>query len=193
MGAGAHGAIPELPLDDLEPFGDLLGIRAGAIPSEQELADVCGNGVLALELEGEVLPDDEAVERLGRDLVELVQLVHVSAPTSMTSWPTTVPLASSTTANTVVPMRSSSSTRSLPDPSASSTSTACATEDAGSPAFRRRSIDAPEGAPETDATARRPRHRTVIETVADAAAGPALARITRSGVTHSCGLSPPCS
>ena len=70
MGAGAHGPVAELALDDLEALGDLVGVGAGAVAAEQELADVGRDRVLALELEGQVLADDEAVERLGRDLVE---------------------------------------------------------------------------------------------------------------------------
>ena len=31
VGTGAHGPIAELSLDDLEPFGDLVGIRARAV------------------------------------------------------------------------------------------------------------------------------------------------------------------
>ena len=76
--AGADRPVPQLPLDDLQALGDLLLVGAGAVAAEQELADVGRHRVLALELAGEVLADDEARERLGGDPVEAVELHHRS-------------------------------------------------------------------------------------------------------------------
>ena len=63
----------------LQPLGDLLVVGAGAVAAEQELADVGRDRVLALELQRQVLADDVAVERLGRDPVERVQLHLLSS------------------------------------------------------------------------------------------------------------------
>lgn len=71
---GAHRAAFELALDDLQALLDLALVGAGAIAPEQELADVGGHRILALETAHQILADDEAVECLGGDLVECVEL-----------------------------------------------------------------------------------------------------------------------
>ena len=43
----ADRPVAQLPLDDLQPFLDLLLVGAGAVAAEQELADVGRHRVLA--------------------------------------------------------------------------------------------------------------------------------------------------
>ena len=64
-----------------EPLGDLVGVGGGAVPAEEELADVGRHRVLASELLGQVLPDEVALEGLGGEPVELVELAHRFCPT----------------------------------------------------------------------------------------------------------------
>ena len=68
--AGANRSALKLPLDDLEAFLDLLRIGAGAVPAEQKLHHVGGHRVLPGVAAHEVLADEVAPERTGRDLVE---------------------------------------------------------------------------------------------------------------------------
>ena len=79
--AGADGALLHRALDDLEALGDLVGIGRRAVAAEQELADVRRHRVLAAELLGQVLADEVALEDLGGELVELVELAHRFLPT----------------------------------------------------------------------------------------------------------------
>ena len=64
------------------PSSDLVGVSGGAIPAEQELADVGRHGVLAAELLGQVLADEVALEHFSGELVELVELGHWFLPTT---------------------------------------------------------------------------------------------------------------
>ena len=52
--AGADGSLLHRPLDDRKALGDLVRIGRGAVPAEQELADVRRDRVLAAELLGQV-------------------------------------------------------------------------------------------------------------------------------------------
>ena len=79
--AGAHRAVLHRALDDREPLGDLVRVGGGAVPAEQELADVGRHRVLAPELLGQVLADEVALEDLGGEPVELVELAHRFLPT----------------------------------------------------------------------------------------------------------------
>ena len=79
--AGANGAFLHRALHHLEPGGDLVGVGGGAVAAEQELADVGRDRVLAAELLGEVLLDEVAVEHLGGERVEFVELGHRFCPT----------------------------------------------------------------------------------------------------------------
>ena len=84
--AGAHGALLHRPLDDRKALGDLVGIGRGAVPAEQELADVGRDRVLAAELLGEVLAYEVALEDFGGEPVELVELGHRFLPTTTSRW-----------------------------------------------------------------------------------------------------------
>ena len=80
--AGAHRPLLHRALDDREPFGDLVGVGRRAVPAEQELADVGGHRVLAAELLRQVLADEVALEDVGGEPIELVELAHGSSPRS---------------------------------------------------------------------------------------------------------------
>ena len=84
--AGADGPLLHRALDDRETLGDLVRVGRGAVPAEQELADVGRHRVLAAELLGEVLADEVALEDLGGELVELVELGHRFLPTITSRW-----------------------------------------------------------------------------------------------------------
>ena len=91
--AGAHRALLHRALDDREALGDLVRVGRGAVPAEQELADVGRHRVLAAELLGQVLADQVALEHLGRELVELVELAHRFLPTTTSRWARICPSA----------------------------------------------------------------------------------------------------
>ena len=90
--AGADGSLLHRPLDDREALGDLVGIGRGAVPAEQELADVRRDRVLAAELLGEVLAYEVALEDVGGEPVELVELGHRFLPTTTSRWARIVPV-----------------------------------------------------------------------------------------------------
>ena len=60
--AGADGPVPELPLDDLQPFGDLLLVGAGAVAAEQELDRRRSAPGTGANIAHQILADDVAVE-----------------------------------------------------------------------------------------------------------------------------------
>jgi hypothetical protein len=71
---GAHRAAGELALHDVQTLLDLRLVGAGAVAPEQKLAHIGRHRILALEPAYQVLADDEAVEGLGGELVECVEL-----------------------------------------------------------------------------------------------------------------------
>ena len=82
-------------LDDLEALGDLVLVRARAVAAQQELAHVGRDRVLALELQGQVLADDAARERLGCEPIERVELHQPPPPMVTVSCAITRPSSSS--------------------------------------------------------------------------------------------------
>jgi predicted P-loop ATPase len=60
--ARADGAVPKLLLHDLQPFGDLLFIRAGTVAPQQEFHNVGRHRILAGILPHQILPNKIAVE-----------------------------------------------------------------------------------------------------------------------------------
>ena len=71
--AAPHGPVAKLPLDDLQPFLDLLLVGAGTVATEQELADVGRHGILPRELPHQVLADDVPVEGIGTELIQVIE------------------------------------------------------------------------------------------------------------------------
>ena len=70
--AGADRTLLHRALDDRQALGDLLWVRGGAVPAEEELADIGGNGILASELLSQVLANEIALEDISGEPVELV-------------------------------------------------------------------------------------------------------------------------
>ena len=63
-------------------LGDLLGIGRGAVPTEQELADVCRHRILAPELLSKILADEVALEYFSGEPIEVVEFAHRFFPTT---------------------------------------------------------------------------------------------------------------
>ena len=74
--AAADGAIPKLALYNLQPFLNFFLVDAGAISTEQELADVGGNRVLPGELPHQVFADDVSFKCLGGETVQVIEFHH---------------------------------------------------------------------------------------------------------------------
>ncbi len=134
------GPVAKLPFDNLQPFLDLLLVGAGAIPTEQELTDIRGHGILPGELPHQVLADDVPVEGIGTKLIQVIEFHYPPTVTACLS--TTVPALSTRTRFVARPTWRSSSTTTAADPS-SVTGLASKIEDLGSLSLSRRSTRQP--------------------------------------------------
>ena len=80
--ARADGPVLELLFDDLQAFGDLALVDAGAVASEEEFDHIGRHRVLARVFPHEVLPHEIPVEDRCGEIIELVEFhTHAFSPT----------------------------------------------------------------------------------------------------------------
>ena len=120
---GADRAPFELVLHDLEALIDLVLLDARAVPAQQKLDDVGGDGILAGVAPHQVLSHEVAGEGLVGLAVQGVhpefRRIHIFSPLRVGCWARTRPSASVTTTTSAASSCSSSARTRLARPSAS--------------------------------------------------------------------------